>query len=268
MRILRNLRIDEVSAVIKGANPGARVLIRKTDKPDYWDDPPCLFDDIMAKANEQADDDITNDDPARTNTINDDDKLSGRLKAMVAALVTAAPSLSEKHAMHFLIHTAQGRKLAEHLNNISKHEKESPMPTVDIMKLHNIESVIEFTKSSGASEFVISEVIMGHAKLNKMAGESNQKAFSRILERNSELLKAYGLAKGGPNLMSIEPVSVEVGSSATADDSAKAYAQLQEKVAEQRKLAPTLTDTKLYEMVFAANPEPVKASVWYSAATR
>ena len=63
-------------------------------------------------------------------------------------------------------------------------------------------------------------------------------------------------------MMSVEPVSVEVGSSATASDANKAYEQLQGLVAKQRALAPTLSDTDLYEMVFAANPELVSASVW------
>jgi hypothetical protein len=30
-RILKNLQIDEVSVVLKGANPGAKVMIRKAD---------------------------------------------------------------------------------------------------------------------------------------------------------------------------------------------------------------------------------------------
>ena len=56
------------------------------------------------------------------------------------------------------------------------------------------------------------------------------------------------------------------GSNMWASLAEKAYAQLQEKVAEHWKLAPTLTDSKLFEMVFAANPELVKGSVWHSAA--
>ena len=59
---------------------------------------------------------------------------------------------------------------------------------------------------------------------------------------------------------------MEVGSSATADDSAKAYNQLMALAEKQRALAPTLPDTQLYEMVFADNPELVSASVWHSAA--
>jgi hypothetical protein len=100
VRILRNLRIDEVAAVVKGANQGAKVLIRKMDDSDPrnwdWDDTPegsYLFDDIMFGKQDD-------DDPQRTNTIDDDKKLSGKLREMVAAMITAVPSLSEEHAMH------------------------------------------------------------------------------------------------------------------------------------------------------------------------
>jgi hypothetical protein len=61
-----------------------------------WDDTPegsYLFDDIMFGKQDD-------DDPQRTNTIDDDKKLSGKLREMVAAMITAVPSLSEEHAMH------------------------------------------------------------------------------------------------------------------------------------------------------------------------
>ena len=60
---------------------------------------------------------------------------------------------------------------------------------------------------------------MEHAKANRKAGESVVKAFSRMIEEDSEIRRAYGIAKGYPDYMSLEPTSVEVGSTATADDS-------------------------------------------------
>ena len=171
----------------------------------------------------------------------DDDKVSPKLRAMVAAMVKADPTKSEEEHLYHLLPTAHGRRLAEHLNNLSKGE--TKMPTVDIMKLHNPDSVIEFIKSSGASEHVISEVIMGHAKLNKRDGESDAQAFARVFPK---FQTAYGVAKGYPNLMSIEPVSIEVGDTSVADDSWKASAQLAALVEETRALAPTLTSEQLF----------------------
>jgi hypothetical protein len=173
-RLLKNLRIDEVSCVIKGANPGARVMIRKADG-----DAPYLFNDIMHKS--------ADDDP-------DGDKVSSKLTAMVDAMIAAAPSLDRQEAAYYLLHNAHGRRLADHLNNISKTEKEIPM--VDIFKLNNIDSVVEISKSiiDGKTDIdgsTYDQVLIGHAKQSKRSLES-------ILTdpATPEIREAYALSKG------------------------------------------------------------------------
>jgi hypothetical protein len=182
MRILKNLRIDEVSCVIKGANPGAKVMIRKSD------DGPLLFNDII-KA------DPIEDEP---------DALTDKLKAMVDALIVANPGMSEQLAMNYLMHSPNGRLVAQHLNSISKR-KEEPVTQVDIFKLSNINSVVEIAKSITKGDAEISEhdftkVLQGHAMLTKSAGESVGAAFERLLTASTadgaELRKAYILCKG------------------------------------------------------------------------
>jgi hypothetical protein len=136
--------------------------------------------------------------------INDDEHqnvLPAKLEAMVAALMAANPTLRKEDAMHHLLHTAAGRRLAEHLNNISKR-KDEPMQ-VDITKLHNIASVTEIAKNViddkvALTEHQFTEIVTGHAKLNRQAGESEAKAFERIFmdPSNGELRKAYALTKG------------------------------------------------------------------------
>jgi len=243
MRKLTQLRIDEVSAVINGANPGAKVMIRKVDKPDYWEDPPYLFDDIMyRKANEPRAD----DDEQRTNTIPDDDKVSGKLRSMVDAMIVAVPSLDRQTATHFLLHSPHGRRLAEHFNSISKTEKEIPMPQVNIFKLSNIESVREIakhiTEKDDVTEFDLTKILMGHAQLNKRNKESDGAAFERILTApgNSELRLAYRTTKG---MASLEPTSVEVGDTSVSDDSAEAVRLLAEMAEKQgRSFEQVMTD--------------------------
>src|ERR1700688_5195981 len=66
----------------------------------------------------------------RPNTIPDDDKVSGKLRSMVDAMIVAAPSLDRQTATHFLLHTAHGRRLAEHLNSISKKKQAKPCPHI------------------------------------------------------------------------------------------------------------------------------------------
>jgi hypothetical protein len=126
-RMLTKLRINEVSAVLKGSNPGAKVMIRKSDDDMSQHDRLLkMFDSVdydkaIPPRYEQPGDE---DDPR---IVDDDYKLTGKLKAMCEALCKAVPSLSEEHALYFLLHHPHGRRMAEHLNSISKHEKEPIM---------------------------------------------------------------------------------------------------------------------------------------------
>ena len=147
---LTKLRIDEISSVDKGAGDGCKVILMKRDNSD---DPPYLFNDIMRKA--AADD------------IQDDDKVSAKLRAMVDAMIAAAPTLNRQQAAYYLLHTPHGRRLAEHLNNLSKGE--TVMPQVDIRKFVAI----------------LEDGLMAQAKLHKRPDESEAKCFSRIYSQIS-----------------------------------------------------------------------------------
>lgn len=107
VNILRNLRIDEVSSVDRGAGEGVKIVLMKRDTSPRQR--PYLFNAIMAlrKANEPRGD----TDEQRTNTIDDDKKLSDRLKEAVAAMVAVRPSLNPAHAAKWLLHTEHGRSL-------------------------------------------------------------------------------------------------------------------------------------------------------------
>jgi hypothetical protein len=209
-------------------------------------------------------------DPLRGPREEDDDvKVAAKLRAMVDAIVTHAPivitsrhgkpdvTLNREQTGQHLVHNAHGRRLAEHLSNLSKGD---PMPQVDIMKLHNPDSVIEVCKSisSGAvelSECDFTKMVAGHARITKQPFEKVfslpdvQRAYALVREAGH--VQALGYSKAFPNLMSIEPVSIEVGDTSVADDSWKASAQLAALVEEQRARAPTLTSEQLYDRVMA-----------------
>jgi hypothetical protein len=244
-RILTKLRVDEISSVDRGAGEGVKIVLMKrnegdrpmVDKPHYWDRTHLLFNDVMAK----YDDDEDDDDAAKLRDEDSDGgnegKLSGKLKEMCAAMIRAVPTLSEAHALYFLLHHPAGRNLAEHLNNISKGE--TKMSQVDIFKLSNIASVVEVAKhivakgnTNEISEFDFTRMLQGHARLTKRDGESVGAAFERILTapENAELRTAYRLTKG---MASSEPTSVETGNTLVSDDSAKAVALLREMAEKQ-----------------------------------
>ena len=55
---------------------------------------------------------------------------------------------------------------------------------------------------------------------------------------------------GYPDVMSLEPVSVETGSTEVEDDSTEAIRQLNELAEAQRARAPTMTAAQAFERVF------------------
>jgi hypothetical protein len=263
MRVLRNLRIDEVSCVIKSANQGAQVLIRKADD-DTQDT--LLFDDIMKR---RRDDEIQ---PPNSTTDADKAPLSAKLDEIVAEMIVARPLLHPHRARRWLLHTPHGRELlAQH----TTMKKEEPMPQVDIMKLHNIASVREIAKAinigsnaSGISEYEFTSILAGHARLNKRAGESDGAALERILTApdNTELRKAYRIVKG---MASLEPTSVGVGSTETSGDSGEAVRLLREMAERQgRSFEAVFQDpenSKLAARTYTMHHRPTGSSPSYSS---
>ncbi|SHK94330.1 hypothetical protein SAMN05444321_1227 [Bradyrhizobium lablabi] len=193
-------------------------------------------------------------DEQRTNTIPDDEKVSGRLKDLASAMIVAEPTLTEKTAMFYLLHHPRGRALArEHLKpSISKH-KEQIMPQIDIMK------VIAITEQG----------LM--AQVTKRDGESYAKSFSRKFENDIDFRKQWRdlteakhsmaldpvvLAKG---MATLTPTSTEVGNTNFVDDSAEAVRLLQEMADKQHRT---------FEQVFTDPANKALAGRTYTAAHR
>jgi hypothetical protein len=217
-RILKNLRIDEVSCVLKAASPGARVLIRKADD----DLPSYLFDDIMLR---KADEPGPDDDIQPPNSATDADKapLPAKLEQMVDAMVLAARQV----AAHYLLHSPHGRKLYDHL---SKTMESKPM--LDIMK------VIAITEQG----------LM--AQVPKVNGETYAKSFSSKYENDQgfreqwrDLTDAKHFAALAKGTATLTPTSTEVGKTLVADDSMKAVRLLREMAeAQGRTFEDVFTD--------------------------
>jgi hypothetical protein len=235
------------------ANSLAKVVIRKRN-----DDTPLLFDDILLRDQPLADDNIE-----RTNTEDDDKKLSAKLKEIVAAMVAAAPSLHPQHAMRWLMHSEQGRAL------LSQHTtKGDTMPQVDIAKIIP----------------VLEDALMAQAKLDRRVKkngntETDAEAFSRRYTDDIDFRKqwrdisetkqllALAQTKSYPNLMNVVPVSTEIGDTNTdgTAEATKAAAQLAALVEDQRRLAPTLNTSQLYERVYA---DPTNKAIVHRAHRR
>jgi hypothetical protein len=264
MRKLTQLRIDEVSAVIKGANPGARVLIRKHDA-----DPPYLFDDIMRKGN-----DPRSGQPPNSATDADKAPLSAQLDEIVAEMIAATGGdLHPDRARRWLLHTEQGQALlAQHT------KKEEPMNRIEEMQeMHKFvksggmlavaKHIIE-TGSTSLTEPEYTELVQEDAALRKVSFEkafadpTTQQGYKIV--REAGYLKSlvaiapgsYDVIKGMPTLT---PTSVVVGNTNFADDSAEAVRLLSEMAAK---------NGSSFEAVFS-NPANAKlAARTYTSAHR
>jgi hypothetical protein len=222
-RILTKLKINEVSSVDKGAGEGVKVMLYKRDNTPQG---PLLFNDIMRKAD---------DEPA--------DKLTPKLRAMIAAMRAADPTKSEEEHLNRLLTKPHGRRTAEHLNNLSKGEQ-TPMPQVDIAKL------LEITEHGL------------NAQVTPRDGESFAKAFSRKYETDESYRRQWQNHQDTKMMLSMSkrtnatmtPTSTEVGNTLVADDSAEAVRLLTE-MAEQTG--------KSFEVVFAAPENKALAARTY-----
>jgi hypothetical protein len=299
MRKLTKLSIAEVSSVDHGAGEGCEILLRKradtidtaTEQlaeylSDILSDPYCDKPAALSKLFESFGDylksNITGkmakadvDDPLRGPRDEDDsNKLSDRLKELVAVMIAANPNhLHPNRAMRHLLHTPQGREL---LNlTISKQEKGKPMNRSDELR--------DIAKATGGMEMICKNIIdrgettisehefsaalMEHAKTVRKADESVPAAFARIFETDSDIRTAYGIAKGyTPNVTSTTPTSVGVGSSETSDDSAEAVRLLREMAEKQhRTFEQVFQDSANAKL--AARTYPRRDPNWHSAAT-
>jgi len=103
-------------------------------------------------------------DPNDTPTL-----LLPKLNDMVLAMVRAEPSLSEEHALFYILHHPHGRKLAEHLNNLSKGET---MPQVDIMKAISVMEDVLRRRSGSAMAKAMPSLSAENSRTTSISGNS------------------------------------------------------------------------------------------------
>lgn len=268
-KILTRLRIDEISSVDRGAGEGARVvLMKRHDRPprNRFEKMFRQIDFSKLKTNPLPVDEVVDDGTDQGDVEADDSKVNPKLEQMVNAMIVALPSLRRDQAMHWLLNTASGRALAEHLNSITKR-KEPPMNRTDglrqIAKDFGVAKLAKMlvmeSNAHGISEVEFTKLIDDEAQKTRQPGERPGSCFSRFFSapENVELRRAHQLTKNTPvsksaaaPLMSFQPVSVETGSSATADDSVKAYNQLTAMAEAMRAKSPALTVAQCFARVF------------------
>ena len=119
--------------------------------------------------------------------------------------------------------------------------------------MHSIAKHIVERGTTAVTENLFTELLMEHAKLNKIARESDGAAFSRIFcaPENVELRRAHAICRNtlAPR-MSLEPVQVGGADATDVNDAKKAYDQLTALAEEQRKRSPELSPAQAFARVF------------------
>jgi hypothetical protein len=275
VKLLTKLKINEISSVDRGAGEGVKIVLMKRHDPSTLDGASRRrrkrLNEIFRKARSEYDEEMSSPgfsrDPARTDTAESNEDagaterrnedryedreeatqehdvvatepvLAPRLQQMVDAIRTHAPNLSEPEVVHFLLHTARGRDVAEHLSNhITK--KEQPMSRSErlhsLAKRGGVQLVAKALLAKGnameISEFEFTELMMAEAKRK---GMSFEKYFTA--PENLDIRKAHAMTKSTlvakDTLMrpvEVRPVTIETGRTNTASDAKAAYDQLME----------------------------------------
>jgi hypothetical protein len=244
-KILTRLRIDEVSAVDRGAGDGVKImLMKRAMRPDATPADtlrafplPNTFNAVLARMEAEAmvkaadgDDDVTDIDKAHRDR--------GGAHNLTGALL--------EH-----LHDRLDRRRERH--GFTKHE-ETKMDTtqtlIGIMKDHGgpvslCKAIVDRERSPcGEAELV--------AAITKFAadasGEAGDVAFAKLYESDPMVREACQIAKAAEfNAFNVTPVQVGGAAAQDVDNPSAALAALHEL---GRKLYPQLTEAQAFEKVF------------------
>lgn len=226
-RVLTGLRVDEVSVVDKGAGEDCKIVFWKRD----------AIERERHRVQDEADLSLRHLKPSRAMLFNE----------VMKAKSDIPPRDEEPRA--------RGPNLANYFNDLMKgHASMNRTEELrDIAKAAGgMAAIAKSIIAKGATNFTEHEfagALMEHAKLNKRDNESAAQSFSRILQSDPDIRRAYGITRG---YMSIEPTWVEIGGTISEDDSKAAFDQLTEMANAQRAKAPWLSGDQAFSRVFSA----------------
>jgi hypothetical protein len=216
----------------------------------------------IAPPPDDPDDDEPDDDEEAT--------LSTTMQQAIAALILANPRLTAQQACYFLLHNPHGKTY------LDKTKRDTPPMT----RTEEMREMRDFAKSAGGmnsiskhiiakgatslTEHEFTSLLMESAKVNKLAGESDAAAFSRIFMADLNIRKAHAITKNTLAPPSpTEPVLV-VDNVSKADQST-ACTKLQTLATELRRQSPQLSEAQAFSKVFT---DPANAALANAAHRR
>jgi hypothetical protein len=284
-RILTKLRIDEVSAVDRGAGDGVKIVLMKRDDggSDDWAREQReisermnrehvarydrSFNGVMAKAVADRDELDRNDGDGATN----------HPIVQIATLLVASGKFSNHtQALDHLLNSPHGNALLARLHKAADQtEKESPMSSLqDVAKTHGVAGVVEIAKNITNAEKSYSLTEEEFVKLIDTAArvthpELGVRAFEKVYERNPVLASAIAVIKAGlaeQLLSGGMPVQVVGGEDAQDVNGPSAALAALHRIGRERW--PESSEAVRFTRAFEANPDLAKqAHVRPSATT-
>ena len=253
VRVLRNLKINEVSTVDRGAGDGCRIVLFKRDNGDNGD-------------NGARDD--------------DDEVYAAALHFLMstphgASVVrrlfpTGVNSTADIEGLAQLVaHAMRARDDDDEIDDADDADTIGDAATEKVFPMSDRNTVLQAIVkrdggvvplckrickegARGVTEQELTALITEYAQ-QLYPDMSPEGAFSKLFlaPGGEPLRRAVQIAKG---LMDIEPMAVGVGDSNT-DDAAKAYEQLQRLAVEHRKRAPFLSTSQAFERAGRDRPD-------------
>jgi hypothetical protein len=286
-RILKNIRIDEVSAVTKGAGEGTRIVLMKRDTSadnfDEWQKeqaaiaeeqnelhlrkhaPPWrLFNEVFAENTAKSFAAVARGDEAdrRDEETPADELVDGgndhHASKVADLLVESGKHPNRAAALDHLLHTAHGAAL---LRRLHKHEDQSTMSDYhhklsELAKRAGIaaiaKAIVDDDAAYGIDEHELTNLVIECAKRDN-PNLSDAQAFAKVFSAQDEagviLRKAFNVVKaaGAAPYFDLKPVFVGGEDARDVDDPRKVIAQLQEL---GRQKWPTATEAVQFANAF------------------
>jgi hypothetical protein len=232
-RVLRKLRIDEISAVDRGAGEGCKVVLYKRD------DEPSFYQQLFARK------------PAVRKARYRDVFPGSRLHRI--------ENLTREEAKHFLLHDRHGRALLRDaggdIDELADHIVEASMRPTEKREVSNMDSTTRIEKNLRAmGEAAFTKIVTDYAR-KQFPTLTREQAFSKVFTaedaEGQAIRRCWQLSKQGI----LDEDSAADAAGEVEDD---AMDQLEELAADERKRNPKLTKAQAFAKAYT---DPANAGI-------
>jgi hypothetical protein len=266
-RILKNIRIDEVSACTKGAGVGTRIVLMKRDDSaddfDEWHREQARiaeeqnelhlrkharnwrsFNEVLAENTAKSFAAVARGDEAdrRDEETPADELVDGgndhHASKVADLLVESGKHPDRQTALDHLLHTASGQALLRRMHKQHEDTTMSATPSLsDIVKAHSIiavaKAIVDDGKTYSITEHEFTEMLTEQAKREYpelSPAQAFEKLFTAPTAVGEMLRQAHSITKtaGAAPYFDLKPMFVGGEDARDVDDPAKAIAQLKE----------------------------------------